>query len=253
MTTSLKYITSKYLYLTTANRINGSPINGAQILFPQNLLKGSNTNEKKIIKVNLQDLQVNREWYNIQNNRNNNFIFNGVPGIIPEGNPSVYTLRDALNTLLNPDFVVSYDISLNKYTFASQSGLETFSAVNCGSLLGLVDGVTYTGSFSSIYPVNMQYEHSLYLQADFATCANNLDNINTNVTNVSNIIARIPITSAPFDDITFNSFKNVNEALEIATFGFDTATFSLVTNRGYKPVLNHNFTFSLKLEIYVKE
>ncbi len=251
--TTLKYITSKYLYLTTANRINGSPINGAQLLFPQNLLKGSNTNDKKILKVNLQDLQVNREWYNIQVGRNDGYILNGTPGFLVEGNPNVYTLRDSLNTLLNPEYTVSYDISLNKYTFASQSGLETFSAVNSGSLLGLTNGVVYTGSFTSEYPVNMQYEHSLYLQADFATTANNLDNINGPSTNVSNIISRIPIKSAPFDDICFSSLKNINEALEIATYGFDTATFSLITNRGFRPVLNHDFTFSIKLEIYVEE
>lgn len=251
--TTLKYITSKYLYLTTANRINGSPINGAQLLFPQNLLKGGNNNEKKILKVNLQDLQVNREWYNIQSGRNDAYILNGVPGTLAEGNPNVYTLRDSLNALLNPEYVVSYDISLNKYTFASQSGLETFSAVTCGSLLGITNGRIYTGSFTSEYPVNMQYEHSLYLQADFASTANNLDNINSTETNVSNIISRIPIKSAPFDDICFSSLKNINEALEIATFGFDTACFSLVTNRGYKPRLNHDFTFSLKIEIYVEE
>lgn len=248
--TSLKYITSKYLYLTTVNRINGSSINGAQILFPQNLLKGSNTNQKKIIKVNLQDLQVNREWYNIQNGRNNGYIFNGVPGLLVEGNPNVYTLRDELNTLLNGSYIVSYSVNLNKYTFTSNTGSETFSPTNCGSFLGLTNGVVYTGSFVSEYPINLQYENSLYLTADFATCANNLDNIIGRETTVSNIIARIPITSAPFDDITYNSLKNINEALEIATFGFDTATFNLVTNRGFTPILNHNWSLSLKLEIY---
>ena len=33
--TSLNYIASKYLYLTTANRVESSPINGAQLIFPQ--------------------------------------------------------------------------------------------------------------------------------------------------------------------------------------------------------------------------
>lgn len=48
---TLKYITSKYLYLTTENRMPGNSINGAQILFPQNLLKDTNTNVKKILKI----------------------------------------------------------------------------------------------------------------------------------------------------------------------------------------------------------
>lgn len=250
--TSLNYIASKYLYLTTANRVESSPINGAQLIFPQDLLSGANSNGVKILKVNLQDLQVNREWYNIQNNRNNNFVFNGTPGILAEGNPNVYTLRDQLNTLLTGSYIVSYDLSLNKYTFTSTLGTETFQPINCGEFLGLTNGIVYTGSFVSEYPINLQYEHSLYLQADFATNTNNLDNISTTgvTANVSNIIARIPISSAPFDDIQFCSYKNINEALQLTTFGFNTAIFSLVTNRGYKPPLNHNWTFSLKIEIY---
>lgn len=250
---NLKYICSKYLYLTSANRMPGGQINGCQILFPQNLLKDTNSNVKKILKINLQDFQVNREWYNIQNNRNNNFLLNNIAGTIPEGNPSVYILRDLLNLILIDNYTVTYDMTVNKYIFTSKDGTQTFKPLNCSSFLGLTDNVEYIGNFMSEYPVNMQYEHSLYLQGDFATNANNLDNISNKTTTVSNIIARIPIVSAPFDEITFNSFKNINEALEIQTFGFDMATFTLITNRGYKMPLNHDFTFSIKIEIYQEE
>lgn len=253
MSTNLKYIASKYLYLTTENRINSSPINGAQILFPQNLLKGSNTNEKKILKINLQDLQVNREWYNIQNYRNNQFLLNGSPIFLIEGNPSVYALRDMLNNLMTGSYVVTYDITQNKFIFNATDSVQTFQPVNCGSFLGLREDTLYVGTFESEFPINMQYEHSLYFQADFATTANNLDNICNPATNVSSILAKIPIRCAPFDDICFSSLKNINEALEIATYGFDTASFYLITDRGYRPKLNHNYTFSIKLEIYQEE
>lgn len=247
---NLKYIGSKFLYLTSKNRQSGN-INGCMLTFPQALFTLNNSNTKTVLKINLQSLIVNHSWDNISS-RCNTFYLNNVIQTFPIGSPSVFNIRDTLNVLLSGQFTVTYDVISNRFTFTAVTSTNTIKPTTCGHILGLVNGVTYTGTFTSVVPINVQYESSIYLNADFAVSANGLDNINNSAMSSSTIIGEIPIMVQPYDNIVFNSFKNTNEALELTVMGggFDCATFSITTNRGYLLNLAYDWNMTLKIESY---
>jgi hypothetical protein len=247
---NLNYIGSKFLYLTSKNRQSGN-INGCMLTFPQALFTQNNTNKKTILKVNLQNLTLNHSWDNVSN-RCNSFLSNGIEKTIPTGSPSVFVIRDQLNVILDGFYIVSYDINNNRFTFTANTPTNSITPTTSGHLFGLVNNTTYTGTFTSIYPINVQYENSIFLNADFAVAANGLDNINSQYMSSSTIIGQIPITVQPYDNIIYNSFKNTNESLELSVMngGFDCATFSITTDKGYLLDLAYDYTFVLKIEAY---
>lgn len=247
---NLKYIGSKFLYLTSKNRQSGN-INACMLTFPQALFTQNNTNRKTVLKVNLQSLTLNHSWDNVSD-RCNQFTCNGDPYTIPTGSPSVFVIRDQLNTILSGLYVVTYDINSNRFTFTANSPSNVLYPLTCGHLLGLNNLTLYTGTFTSVNPVNVQYENSIYLNADFAVAANGLDNINSPYMSSSTIIGQIPITVQPYDNIIYNSFKNTNESLELSVMngGFDCATFSITTDRGFLLDLAYDWNCVLKIEAY---
>lgn len=249
---NLKYIGSKFLYLTSQNRQSGN-INGCLITFPQALFTLNNTNRKTVLKVNLQSLNLNHSWDNVSS-RCNTFYVNDVLYTFPTGSPNVYNIRDTLNTMLSTLYTVAYDVISNRFTFTAITPTNTFRATTSGHLFGVVNGTTYTDTFTSPNPINVQYENSIYLNADFAVAANGLDNINNPAMSSSTIIGEIPIIVQPYDNIIYNSFKNTNESLELTVMngGFDCATFTITTNRGYVLDLAFDYVFTLKIEAYVE-
>jgi hypothetical protein len=249
MTSTLSYLGSKFLYLTSANRQSGN-INGCLLTFPNRLFY-SNNNQKTILKVSLQTLIINQSWYNVSS-RCNYFKLNGNDVHITEGNPTVYDLLNYFNTTLSSTYTVTYDVITNKFTFTSLNPTNTIQPITSGHLFGLVNGTTVTGTFTSTMPINVQYENSIYLNADFAISSAGMDNINNTQMSVSSIIAHIPIVVAPGDDIIYESFKNTNESAELSVNGqgLDSATFSITTNRGYVLNLDYDYTFTLRFESF---
>lgn len=248
----LKYIESKFFYISSKNRQSGS-INQFLITFPNALFY--NTDFKKhYLKINLNDCSILKEWYDILDNVNNNFELNGVPMTLTEGSPNVYLLLADLNAKLIGEYIVDYNINLNKFNFTASNPANTIKPINSGHLFGLIDGTTYTGSFQSSTIINIQYENSLYLCCDVAVNGQNLDNIVNDKMNVSSIIARIPINQSTGQTIVYNSYKNTTESIQLSTMnGVDCMTFSVYSNQGRHIPLNFNYTFSIKCEHYIED
>jgi hypothetical protein len=243
----LKYIESKFLYLNTKNRSSGT-IGNALITFPNRLFYNS-TMKKQILKINLQSINILKDWHDI-NSLCNELEVNGTPIFIQESSPTVYELLALLNIALSGNYVVSFNVISSTFTFTASNPLNTIKPINSGHFLGLIDGTTYTGTFDSVRIINIQWENSLFVCMDSAVNGNTLDNIINNGIAVSPIIANIPINVSTSQTITWNSFKNKNESVELATLnGLDSATFSIYTNRR-KLEPDHDYTFCIKIEHY---
>lgn len=249
---ALRYVESKFFYISSKNRQSGN-INQFLLTFPNRLWYNS-TNKKEFLKINLNDFSILKEDYDILNNINNNYELNGVAKTVPIGSPNVYELLAILNAELIGQYTVSYNETLNTFTYVASNPSNTIKCINSGHLFGLVNGTTYTGSFDSVCIINIQWENSFYLLCDISCNGNNLDNIINNTMNASSIIGRIPINVKTGQTIIYNSFKNVNEAIMLSTLnGVDAMTFSLWTNQGRHPNLHYDYTFTLKIEHYVEE
>ena len=245
---------TRFLYLTSKNRNIGN-IDDWSVYLPNNLFAGT-TQNTKYLKITLQNLLINYEWYNVTNNINNLFsVYDGsslTNYSITQGSYSVYDLRNYLNILLVGKYTVSYDIISNTYTFTQTNGGSYIITNNSGHLFGLVDNVTYNGTFTSVQPVNMQFFDTLFLNTDIGLSSFNLDNINQSNTATSTILQRIPITCAPYDNLQYFSKPN-DTCLEVAvnnTF-LSNIRFWFSNNRGNKLIgLTRDHNFTLKIEIY---
>lgn len=246
----MKYVESKFLYLNTKNRQSGT-ISNALITFPNGLFYNSSC-KKQILKINLQSLNLLKDWYDINENCNE-IKLNGSSVFVPISSPTVYELLNYLNILFLGQYTVSFDITTIKFTFVASNPSNTIQPVNSGHLLGLTNGTIYTGNFVSETIINIQWENSLYICMDCAVNGNTLDNVINNGTNVSPIIAVIPINVSTGQSITWNSYKNTNEAVELSTMnGLDSATFSVYTNQR-KLELSYNWSLCIKIEHYEKD
>jgi hypothetical protein len=244
---------TKFLYITSKNRSQGT-IEDYSIYLPNNLFAGT-TQNTKYLKLTLQNLLINYEWYTVTSKNNSFSIFNGsslVNYLISPASYSVYQLRDYLNVLLIGKYSITYNLISNTYTFTQTNPNSYIKTTNAGHLFGLVDGITYSGTFNSVQPANMEYIDTLYLNTDVGLSSFNLDCVNQEKTATSTILQRIPIVCAPFDNLLFASSIN-DTCLEVAcnnTF-LSSIRFWISTNRGEKLTgLTRDHNLTLKIEIY---
>lgn len=243
---------TKFLYLNSANRNQGdnsSPV----IYFPPSLFT-NNSNKEKSLKISLYSATINREWYNIIDGINNLFqYFDGVTLnqiIIPEGSYSIYSFRDYLNTVL-VGTTVTYSLTTNKLTFTPINPASWINATTSGVFMGLTNGQTYTGTFTSEFPVNMLYESDIYLNSDIASGGFNIDNVNNLEVQTSTIIDKIPVTVPPFGNIIYNCNEK-HASLELPLLNNLTSIrLWLTTNRLRKlDNLQQPWAVCLRIDVY---
>lgn len=248
-------VNTKYVFINSMNRNNGTN-SEFQVNLPANLFINT-SNRPKYLKISLYNLSINREWPDIINGINNLFDFyDGATTTsiaIPEGCYSAYSLRDYLNIVLVSKYVVTYSLTTNKFTFTSSDPNATIHPYTCGQFLGLTNGLTYTGTFTSDNPLNLQYESTIYLNTDIASSSYNLDNINHLEMQTSTIIDRIPVDAPPFSNIIYNCNEKL-ACLEIPMLNnLTNLKFWLTTDKLRRITnLTHPYNFTLRIDVYEK-
>ncbi len=246
---------TRYLFVSSANRSSGTN-SRFTIYLPSSLISNYN-NKQKYLKVSMYDINIPREWYDVQSGINNQFIyFDGTDTFnieIPEGNYSVYTLKDYLNATL-VGYTITYDATSNKYTFSTSEPTATITSTNAGALLGLIDLTTYTGTFTSIKPVNMSIYSMLYLNTDMNSTDTNLDNLSDNYMDASTILDSVPIIGAPWDNMYYESINPSSFNVAVNGTQLSAITLYLTTDTGV--VLDKIITpwcVTLQLEVFTRE
>ncbi len=238
-------VKTKFLYLSSENRSSGD-INNFNVNLPNDFFTKK---KNQIIKLSLNNITITKTWYETRAGVSADYELNGVAYSLRNGSYAVDTLLTELNGLFTNEFIVSYDYPTNKFTYTKISTAPTLKAVNCGYLLGLTDGVLYTGTFTSTNPVNTTYEKTIYVNTNLSG-NNALDNVGQPKPNFSTIIATIPIPIAPFDIICHNHIETVNSGIEVAGGQIDSIRVFISTDKNTVPVLFEDFTISLRLEYF---
>lgn len=243
----------RYLFISSANRSSGT--NSRFTIYLPNNLISSASNKQKYLKVQLYNATLVYEWYNVQTINNKISYNNGTTTSvveIPVGNYSVYTLATTLTALL-PVYTVTYNPSTNKYTYTSSVPTATITPVNSGQFLGLENGTTNTGTFSSTKPVNMSIYNGLYLNTDLSSTDNNLDNINMEKVDTSTILDSIPINCAPFDTLYYENTHPTSLDIAVSNNSLTSISFYITTDTGARLELTHPWTITLQLQIFSNE
>ena len=176
-------------------------------------------------------------FYNIDANNNYLEYFINISGTdyqydftITSGNYNVYQLLAYLKSQLPSEFTITYDIITNKFKFVHST--YNFGFVSNTStaleLLGFKQNPDYSianlsiVSFNKIlnsqYCINLQSKHCICVAINYQT-----GNLNYSNKLMSNILASIPITGAPYSMISYknpsgykaNLYKNTLSYLKI--------------------------------------
>jgi hypothetical protein len=181
------------------------------------MVKAEKNQKIKVIAV---DASINRSWYTVDSTNNTFQVFsNGVTVTytIPIGYYDVNTLKAQLNVLL-VGWTVTYLSLTNKYMFTSLNNghvYEFLFANRCCELLGFLITDTPMLNFStpltSYLPVKLNRENSIFIHTDLPTLKYAyIDNMQNSQFFESNILLKIPIQAAPFDNRVFVSNGNDN-------------------------------------------
>jgi hypothetical protein len=242
-------VKTKFLYLTSRNRSAG-PINGFETNLPSGFFKKSPNQQ---IKISLNNITLQKTWYETRSGISADYENSSGTTSIANGSYTVDTLVDYLNndTIFTNDYTVSYSYSTNKLTFVSNNALGFIKPTNCGYLLGLVDGVTYTGNFESVNPLTMTYEKTIYINTNIGSSGSSLDNIQQTIVSYSTILGTIPIPVFAFDIIQYTANQYTNCGLLIDGNSIDTIRIWISTDKDNIPEFYEDFEICLKIEYFV--
>jgi hypothetical protein len=198
--------------------------------------------------MSLNNISLTKSWYETRLGVSADYQFNGVSASFRDGSYSIDTLLVELNYILTASYIVVYDFVTNKFTFTKRSGSPTFKPVNCGYLLGLVDGVTYSNTFTSINSINVTYSKIIYVNTNLSG-SNSIDNIYNSKFNYSTILGIVPIPVASFDILNYQNNSDQN-GIEIAAGQISSLRIFITTERGSLPTLSEDFSISLKIQYF---
>jgi hypothetical protein len=217
------------LYINSKNRYIGTP-SDFYVTIPNNMI--NLLDRKGRIKFTVMDAIINRSWYSIQENNNTFTVSDGTTSTeynIPVGYHSVKTLKTVLQELL-VNWTITWDKYTDKCTFKPPNNGKvytlSFNDASC-ELFGFKQNDTPSGTYSSPivsgYPLKVNRESAVLIHADIPKLENSVvDNILQSDFYESDVIIKIPIDVAPFDNLIYmangtdlysfvSSASNINE------------------------------------------
>jgi hypothetical protein len=217
-------------------------------------------NENQEFRLSLHSANIPNTIYNVSKDTLNNFIIvDGTNHVIAAGFYSIFVLLDYLNDLslgLTFEFV---DTQSNvKITNTSVSAITLNFASTVPNSQGFCKLIGFTETDLNIQPslsttgtkvVNMTSVKTIYVYSSLSVA----NAVTTSVNNFQNIIATIPITSAPREIINFRedskNFTNILNDQKVNIF-----TLTLKDQQGRLIQLNDsNYDLSFLLEIYEEQ
>jgi len=254
MTSAINLKKVQTLFINSDNVIDEQNINDFYVYLNDSLIKADDDNTD--IRVSVIHLCINRSYYTIESNIT--FILNNVTQniitnfTIASGYYTVYTFRLYLLTIL-VSWIITYNESTNTYTFTppSDGNTYTFTFINSGNLFGFPNTVTNmfenSSPITSSMPILMNLENSLFIRTDIPRRRYGAkDNLSGSTFVESNILCAIPMTFAPFQNITIdvsNQFLYYLSVKEVNKFRL------FITDQYSNPIpFRYDYTIALKFE-----
>lgn len=214
-------------FISSTNRGADETIYNFTVSFPDDLIK---CGENELIKLNVVSFDMVNTMYNIKGS-NGLFLINvyDIDGDtvssntyqIPDGNYSVYTLRQWFNDTFKGVFGITYNVAQNSYTFKKEiinTNSFYIQSLNAGRCLGMEVDTEYeitTEGFTTSY-INLINFNKIIIRTQ---------NINYNMSNIENLYNN---NKLHFSDILFwkskqdiEPFKNIAYSNEDAGNSFN--------------------------------
>lgn len=186
----------------------------------------------------------------ICNINNQTLIIDATTYTIPEGNYNALTLLTALQTLLTASgFTISYNATVNKYTFVKGSSFTFQATSTCLKLLGFTEATAHSSVgniLTSNFVVNLAGTSLIYIDIPNITTQNISSNLGGTYTSiVKSIVENLPYGSI----LTYTN--NTNSATKIRERYIGYLQIRLLDDDYRELDLNgQNFTLTLEIFYY---
>lgn len=258
----VKVIKSQILYIDSQDRPTGQSSSNFSLYIPKGFIEVSNQNQK--IRITLLDALIPRNFWAITStNRNFTLNINGTLYNInlPLGFWNVNQLATQLKVLLESanasyTWTITYNQNVNYYVFSFTTSASTnvsfiFSANDCADFLGFSNSTTnvfVANQLTSSKGINLQGENCIYLRTNISNEIPNIEYTQQGNFSVSNILARIPISVAPFQNIIYQDYSNTYSVIVEQNY-IDNITINITDRFSNIIDLQTEWSFSLKIEI----
>lgn len=242
---------TKMLYLNSSERTNFSPsVDRCEYLIPPQLFQLRSRQE--LLKITLVDFYIPYSWQDIAQDFNNEFRINNLVYQIPLGNPNITEITSSLNSQHNRQFVFSFNRSTSKITItAATPGNHTLTFYNeAMAVLGFTTMLkNFSVSVSSDSIVRIQRTNNIFIRINgLSTIDQNIEFRNeTQAYNYSNVLAKIPVNVAPFNNIYFQSIQN-NYSLKFNSDTIHNLTIRITDEDERDLNIPLDYSISLKVE-----
>lgn len=206
------------LYIHSKNRNNQDTPYDFTLMLPNQII----ANAQEYVKVSVMSFYMMNTMYNISSIlKNNTFEVetrdsnNQNPSTtlytIPDGNYSVLTLRDFLNTELSGKISISYNYHNNTYTFIKTNSNNRYyiKNINCPKSLGLSTDTEITLQGINSTFINMVEYQQIIIKSDLSyrdLCQDNISRVQDDLFNISQVLFWTSKQDVePFKNISYNN------------------------------------------------
>ena len=200
------HLNSKYADKYVNNSISDCEFNLPMIEIPS----------QHYIYISVQNATIPYTWYNIDTTNNTliyhlNSVYYALQ--ITQGNYNANQLASFLAKNMSGNFIVSYDIITNKFTFTNPSyDFVLNNTSSCLGILGFPTNELYSTSIlkslTSYTMINLLNKSSVYIQSNLLT-----GNINNNQKSEGTILTSIPINTSPYSLISYTNISGFKSNL----------------------------------------
>ena len=209
--------------------------------------------------VSVVDVQIPVSFYNIDSINNTlKWSANGVDQpdfTIPQGNYNVFTLMDYLNANLSSstgyDFTVTYDSTINGFTFQNTQSFIFKSTSTCFNVFGLSDKThesAFIGGFKVIsdIPIDLAGIGAIYIMSDLLT-----KNMESRSGSFSHCLCKVPVLSSNFGILTYVNYTNFKSTVTTRTLQEFHLTLE-DDNRNVIDLNGHHWQITLQVD-FIKD
>lgn len=192
--------------------------NNFNIILDENIIIGEN--QSVYLKIN--NVCFLNSMFNISDYHKNNFIDITFESVltriyIPDGNYSVYTLRDILNTLLDyAKIVIAYETINYSYSFRTQNGSVLLDPCHLKDFLGLSNSILVTTDTQWGSKIDLRSYNKIILTSSLTFKNNPYNNFiskYSSTSGIGSICCWIERNSIPYSTIEYNNITNIKNEI----------------------------------------
>lgn len=247
---------SELLYINSRHRAHGTP-GDFTVAVPNSMLALSG-NRRGRIKISVIDAVINRCWYTVQETNNSFQVFDGSTTTshdLPLGYFTALTLRTIIAGML-PAWSIGWSKETNKLTLVPPNDGRTyrltFGDASC-ELFGFAPGAAPSGTHArpivSDRPIKVNRENALLVHTDIPRAENSIvDNVLQPQFVESDILIKIPVTAAPFDNVVFTAGAGDLYAFVTTSTNINTIRFWITDELGRALEIPYDWTLTLRID-----